>query len=90
MSVRLNPEQAYLGYFENAIERRLPAVYASGGELLSELARKRIEASLWRELSQTTHPGFRHHDRLTLLYGLAGVGYELLRYARPDLVASVI
>ena len=52
MSVRLNPEQAYLGYFENAIERRLPAVYASGGELLSELARKRIEASLWRELSR--------------------------------------
>ncbi|MBR3383831.1 MAG: hypothetical protein IKG69_01250 [Atopobiaceae bacterium] len=39
---------------------------------------------------QTTHPGFRHHDWLTLLYGLAGVGYELLRYARPDLVASVI
>lgn len=219
MGIRLNPEHAYLGYFENIVQTRLSAVCASGGELLSELACKRIEVSLWRELSrlvgayfqrarddimarqnpfaaidprlltkeqridgaarlledmnqgsyvipdglveavdseirslvrgdvpafsidagrldlvddvggvmpllfstsavdnavyrahslseegqagmverkgqvghcQTTHAGYQHRDRLTLLYGLAGIGYEMLRYACPDIVASVI
>lgn len=39
---------------------------------------------------QTTHAGYQHRDRLTLFYGLAGIGYEMLRYAYPDIVASVI
>lgn len=72
-------------------------------ELLLQEAEWRGEASRWRELA--TRAGAlldaidrrgpwcgnkRHHETPGLLTGLAGIGYGLLRLARPALVPSVL
>ena len=37
-----------------------------------------------------THPGYRNRSDLSLFYGLTGIGYEMLRYAFPERVFSII
>ena len=38
----------------------------------------------------TTHPGYHNSTDLSLFYGITGIGYEMLRYAFPEKVLSLI
>ena len=56
------------------------------GKILQSMYERKIETGHYR----LTPAGYRNIESLSLFYGITGIGYEMLRYAFPEIILPVL